>query len=190
MVAKPDGTWSAFDSNMNEIATGEVGPAGAIALGDTDGDGIDEVYGCDSEGCSIVAIDFDGDGLDEIARSTATTTLTAWGEVRTIAGAGVLSATDVDADGRLDLLSLEEATGTIVIHRGMAGTTAPPLALRTERAIFGPVFIGDANGDAISEIFSIDADGYLIHTSVESDANQVDEQGDTGGAEAANHTGR
>jgi hypothetical protein len=152
---------------------------GNIAFADTDGDGVDELVGCGTSDCEVLGVDVDNDGFDEVFRSGSETSVQGWGRRDILLGSGHLSQTDLDGDGRLDVLSFDTATGTLTAHRGMFGGIAPALSWRTDRATDGPAWIADVNGDGIDEVLTIDGDGKLIHTRT-NDPLFGDEEGDTG----------
>ena len=65
------GAWTSYKNDGSEVASGELGPTGGIALADTDGDGVDEVVTCTSTDCEIVAVDFDSDGPMKWSEATS-----------------------------------------------------------------------------------------------------------------------
>lgn len=164
-VADGEGNWVTYNNvDGNETSSGNFGPTAGIGMADTDGDGADEVYNCSEIGCSILGADFNNDGIDEVVTSGFQITIQLNGQTSTLANPGWLNATDVDGDGRDDLTTFNNSTGTLAIHRGMKNGLAPPLAIRTSRSTIGPGFLGDVDRDGDLEFISVDEDGKLVHT--------------------------
>ena len=164
-VGSHDGTWTVYN-NDGSIAGSDVGvPGYGIAMADTDGDGIDEVYSCEEMGCQILGADFNGDGIDEVVRSNnLTTTVDTNGGQQIVNGRGFLSTGDINDDGHLDLMTFDQYTGTLSFHRGLQGTLAPSWAIRTERELEGPAFLADVDGDGSLDFISVDDSGKLLHS--------------------------
>ena len=163
-VGSHDGTWTVHN-NDGSIAGSDVGvPGYGIAMADTDGDGIDEVHACSEEGCKIIAEDLDGDGQDELIVSGMQVEVN-WGAwTQRFDEAGILSTSDVNADGRQDLLVFDDESGTLSVHRGLNGGLAPAWSIRTERDVRGPVFLADVNQDGKPEFLAITEAGKLVHS--------------------------
>jgi hypothetical protein len=121
----------------------------------------------------------DGDGLEEIAASGGGTALRGWGKRVTLAGSGSVSMDDFDNNGRGDVLVYDHTSEALIIHRGMDSGVAPAAALATHRALRGPVFMGDVDGDGVLELLSVDEDGDLVHTQA-STYVEAEQDGDTG----------
>jgi len=182
-VSTGDGAWTTIDYTGSTVDSGSIGAAGNIALADLDGDGVDEVVSCSAAGCAIVAGDLDGDGMDEIAASGAGTALRGWGKRVSLPGSGPVSMVAFDDNSRKDILVYDAVAEALIIHRGMDGGIAPPAALSTHRALRGPVYQGDVDGDGIPELLSMDDGGELVHTqasSIETADEEADDGGDTG----------
>jgi len=164
-VASFAGDWILYNNDGTQVDAGNNGPSAAIALADTNGDGVDEVHSCAENNCNILATDLNGDGMDEIVESTITdTTVYTASGTQHLNSRGSLSTDDVDGDGRTDLLTFDEFTGTLSIHRGLNGGLAPAWSIRTERVLEGPAFLADVNQDGQIEFVSVDADGKLLHS--------------------------
>jgi hypothetical protein len=178
-VAGVQGLWVSFANDGTEIGAGDLGPVDAIAMADTNGDGVDEVVGCNTSGCTITVGDIDNDGLDEVVESGTTTVLTGWGHRQSLSGVGSVSIANVDGGERLDVMAYDKMTGTLMVHRGLTGGVAPPAGLRAHRDLRGPVYVGDVDGDGKSELLSIDTEGDVVHTTY-GDASTIDDVEDTG----------
>jgi hypothetical protein len=181
VVARKAGDWVSYDQAGAAIDSGDLGALDAIALADTNGDGVGEVVGCATTGCSITAGDLDGDGLDEVIESSVGTVITGWGRLTSLEAAGTLSVANIDDGARSDLLIWDQLSNTLVVHRGLNGTVAPAAGLRAHRDLRGPVYVGDVNGDGVNELVSVDMDGNIVHTTDTIDfSDDADEGGDTG----------
>jgi hypothetical protein len=154
VVANNAGDWTTYKNDSTALDSGNAGPAGGIVLGDTNGDGVDEVFGCDTADCELLAFDVNGDGRDEILESGTGITPTP----------GTMSTQDVDGDGRLDLLTFDIDSGTLSIQRGMDNGVAPAFGIRTEREVIGPGVLADVDGNGSMEFLTVDAEGKLVHT--------------------------
>jgi len=163
-VSGLNGTWVTYDNNGEAIDSGTGDPVTAITMADTDGDGVDEVYGCGELDCHIMGADLNGDGTDEVIESTLETTVHTAAGKQTLNSRGSLSTDDIDGDGRTDLITFDEYTGTLSIHRGLDGALAPAWSIRTEREVEGPAFLGDVDLDGSLEFISVDGDGKLLHS--------------------------
>jgi hypothetical protein len=168
-VASFSGDWTLLSNDGTQVDAGNNGPTAAIAMADTNGDGVDEVNSCSENGCNILAVDLNGDGKDELVESMLDTTVETNTGVQHLNSRGSLSADDVDGDGRTDLLTFDEYTGTLSIHRGIKGGLAPAWSIRTERDVQGPAFLADVNQDGSLEFVSVDSNGKLLHTSTDVD---------------------
>jgi len=159
-VSTGDGAWTTIDYTGSTVDSGSIGAAGNIALAD-----------------------LDGDGMDEIAASGAGTALRGWGKRVSLPGSGPVSMVAFDDNSRKDILVYDAVAEALIIHRGMDGGIAPPAALSTHRALRGPVYQGDVDGDGIPELLSMDDGGELVHTqasSIETADEEADDGGDTG----------
>jgi hypothetical protein len=166
-VASFSGDWTLFNNDGIEVDAGDLGATDAIAMGDTDGDGIDEVHSCSEDDCAILVVDLNGDGRDEIIVS-ATDTQVFWAaETQQFNTHGTLSVDDVNADGRIDLLVFDVHTGSLSIHPGIDGGIAPAWSIRTERDVQGPAFLADVDQNGSLEFVSVDSDGKLLHSSTD-----------------------
>ncbi len=164
VVANSSGFWVAYNTALDEVGNGNASQSGAVALGDTDGDGLGNVATCTAVGCSVATADLDQDGTDEVARGGDSVSLEWGGERLELGSAGDVSFADFDGDGVRDLLATDTVTGRITVWRTVAGGLAPPIVLTTDREIgLGPAYIADTNGDGIPEIaiVDVDADGRL-----------------------------
>jgi hypothetical protein len=166
-VASFSGDWTLFNNDGIEVGAGDLGATDSIAMGDTDGDGIDEVHSCSEADCAILVVDLNGDGRDEIIVS-ATDTQVFWAaETQQFNTHGTLSTDDVNADGRIDLLVFDVHTGSLSIHPGLDGGIAPAWSIRTERDVQGPAFLADVDQNGSLEFVSVDSDGKLLHSSTD-----------------------
>jgi hypothetical protein len=166
-VASFSGDWTLFSNDGTQVDAGNNGPTAAIAMADTNGDGVDEVHSCLETGCSILAVDLNGDGNDELVESMLETKVFTNTGIQHLNSRGSLSTDDVDGDGRTDLLTFDEYTGTLSIHRGIKGGLAPAWSIRTERDVQGPAFLADVDQNGSLEFVSVDSDGKLLHSSTD-----------------------
>ncbi len=164
VVATTTGFWTSYAANLAPRNTGDVGETGAVALGDTDGDGFPEVHGCGAAGCSVAASDLDGDGIDEVVTSTDVITVrrASGDEVRP--GSGLLTLADVDGDGDLDILANDAARGRVHVVLSAASAASWTAGWQTERSLAGPAAWVDMDGDGVPEIVAADVDGRVLHT--------------------------
>ena len=101
----------------------------------------------------------------------------------TLQGSGPVTVADIDDNRRGDILVYDSSAEALIIHRGMDGGVAPPAALATHRALRGPVFLGDVDGDGEHELLSVDEAGDLVHSqasTVRAAEAEAEEAGDTG----------
>jgi hypothetical protein len=163
-VASFSGDWTLYNNDGIEVDSGDLGATNAIAMGDTDGDGIDEVHRCSEDDCAILVVDLNGDGRDEIIVSGIDTQVFWTAETQQFNSHGTLSVNDVNADGWIDLLVFDVHTGTLSIHPGLDGGLAPASSIRTVRDLQGAAFLADVDQNGSLEFVSVDSDGTLVHS--------------------------
>lgn len=138
---------------LGDLSSGGAGERYvAVTAADPDGDGVDELVGCATEGCSVAALDLDGDGADEVV-TAADGEVSADGsdpaDVRT--GGGALSVGDADGDGAPDLLSNWD--GVVSVWRAGGVGLAPGWARVVRAPVSGPASFGDLDGDGVADLF-------------------------------------
>ena len=165
VVADETGFWTSYSAGLGERETGSVGATGGVAVAYTDLGGIGEIIGCGAADCSVAAADLSGDGRDEIIRVSGAVNIE-WSDApsQDLPGIGMLTITDIDADGSPDILLFDEATGRTLAYRTAGASSAWPVGWHTERPLIGPVFGADLSGDGISELAFRDAEGRILHT--------------------------
>ena len=168
VVATNTGEYTTFNWYLGEADTGFIDAPGGVVLADTDGDGVNEVHGCAGDGCSIVAADFDGDGLEELVRSeSAGVTVEGWGELIELGAEGIVSLSDADDDGLMDLLVTSVADGRVMLYSGLEAGLAPSISWQVTQEIATNASLGDANNDGIPELIIPKDDGSILHSEIE-----------------------
>ncbi len=180
-----------YDANLVELDRSSAGSAGDVALVDL-GSG-PEVRTCDGEGCNVVGWPR-ADGTVVVARSTRDSLelVDRTGRVETVVGGGRLLVTDVDRDGRLDLLAVvsggsEAPTGALVVlHRASSEGLVPPDIYHSSiEARADWVAVGDGDGDRQPDLWLIDPGTLLHHSLAPEEPAEIDRVVDTG----QGHTG-
>ena len=126
---------------------------GAVAAWDPDGDTVDTLATCPSDGCLVLAGDLDGNGRDELVNfgengielslTDGTVQLGAW---------GLPSLTDADGDGIEDLVLSNGSW--IRVYRVVSDAVVPPLSRYVPKDLDGPVTFGDLSGDGWPDLFA------------------------------------
>lgn len=160
-VSDGDGNWVLYKNDGTEVDSGNFGPTAGIGMADTDGNGVDEIYNCAETNCSILGADFNNDGREELVVSGFETRVNGG---PALPSGGWLHAVDVDSDGRMDLTTFDDQTGTHAIYRGMKNGLAPAVSLRTTRSVIGPGFLADVDQSGDLEFVSVDEAGKLVHS--------------------------
>lgn len=130
----------------------ELGPAGAIAYADTDGDGKDELHACGTAGCQVLGSDLDGDGQHELVFGGGQVSVEGWGGVFDAGISGQISLDDMDGDGLLDVLVTDGEGGRISAIPTLSGALGPPVSWFTTETIVGPVRATDYDEDGAAEL--------------------------------------
>ncbi len=164
VVAAATGVWTTYNWYLGEAETGFLDAPGDIVLADTDGDGVNEVAGCSGD-CTIVAADFDGDGREELVRSEpAGVTVEGWGETVELGAEGIVSLTDADGDGLMDLLVTSVADGRVMLYTGLGAALVPSVSWQVSQDISTNASLGDVDGDGIPELLVPQDDGTILHS--------------------------
>lgn len=142
------------------VTPGESGPAYAAAVAwDPDGDGVDELLGCEEEGCRVAAADVDGDGAPERLLQTSTGTSVWFGETELLVDAlGAAGLADTDGDGVAEVVVGEN--GLVRAFHGVAGALSPAWTSWTWRPVQDAVQFGDLDGDGLPDVFFVGEDRY------------------------------
>lgn len=151
-VADTGGHTTVYAYDLSVQDTQELGPVGAIAYADTDGDGKDDLHGCATEGCQVLGRDLDGDGQSELVFGGGAVSVQGWGGVFDAGISGLVSVDDMDGDGVLDVLVTDGDGGRISAIPTLAGALGPPVSWFTTQAITGPVRATDYDEDGKSEL--------------------------------------
>ncbi|MSQ03192.1 MAG: VCBS repeat-containing protein [Myxococcales bacterium] len=155
--AAGDRLWLPGDgSSVPEAGTG---PLGDIVAADTDGDGVEDLVGCEGV-CTIAAGDFDADGTADLVWSDGVDTTVRIGGADTALGfGGAVSAGDADGDGVTDIVVQLE--GVLVSWRGLAGAVGVPVLGYMARAARGRGYVGDLSGDGVPDGFWLGDEGAI-----------------------------
>ncbi len=166
VVATATGEWTTYNWNLKENETGFIDAPGDIAFADTDGDGLNEVVGCEGE-CSIVAADFDGDGREELVRSEAAgVTVEGWGETVELGAEGIVSLSDANGDGLMDLLITSVPDGRVMLYTGLGAGLFPTVSWQVSQDIATNASLGDVDADGLPELLFPQDDGTMLHSSI------------------------
>jgi hypothetical protein len=105
-----------------------------------------------------------GLGRFAVAEGSSTVLVDGTGAETPLAGQGVLSVTDIDGDGNLDLAASWKEGGVVTVHRSTGEALGPPEQWASEVAIEGTV--SGANGDTEVglDLWFLDTAGALSHT--------------------------
>lgn len=153
VVAGPTGSLTYVDAdgfvNQGEPSSDVT----AIAVQDTDGDGIDTVAQCKDEACQMLSADVDGDGLSDLvtlAGGTLTVEVSSGASYSQLESATGLWLGDVDGDGLADIV-----TGGAGFWRSYRATNSA-LVPEDGHYIWWPisdrVSFGDLSGDGIPDL--------------------------------------
>lgn len=165
VVAQESGFWRSYGVGLTPKEEGTISAVGAVALADTNGDGLGEVVGCPEAGCSIVALDPDGDGVDAVVSSDSSGTLvTVGGAEYALAGGGLLGLGDVDLDGVDDVVAWDAELGRGAMWQAAGVAIAPGRGFHTERPLASAPAVGDMTGDGVPELIFVADDGTLWHS--------------------------
>jgi hypothetical protein len=147
---------AASDGSLTYYAEAEVvtapgsGQMYDLAAGDDDGDGVDSVFGCFDEGCTVAAGDLDGDGFDDVVTSDAAgIAVTTADDAFVIGDSGAVSLSDADGDGDLDVVVGNDAR--YAVWRLVGGEFAPAFARHAYRPAEDRVYLGDLDGNGVPD---------------------------------------
>ncbi|MFT5683916.1 MAG: hypothetical protein ACI8RZ_004848, partial [Myxococcota bacterium] len=167
VVATATGEWTTYNWFLGDFETGFLNAPGDVVLADTDGDGVYEVAGCEGE-CTIVAADFDGDGSEELVRSEAAgVTVEGWGETVELGAEGIVSLSDADGDGLMDLLVTSVADGRVMLYSGLGAGLVPTVSWQVSQDISTNASLGDVDGDGLPELLVPQDDGTILHSPIQ-----------------------
>lgn len=152
IVSNRAGAATIYAYEFSAMAELTLGPVEAIALADTDGDGLDEVQSCAEEGCEVIASDLDQDGVDEVIRGGLQVVVMGWGASFDLGLTGSTSVGDLDGDGSLDVLAVNRSTGRISAVPTLTGAMGPASGWYTTEAIDGAVLVTDYDLDGRKEL--------------------------------------
>ncbi len=147
--AAGDRLWLPGDGTA--VAEPGIGPLGDVVAADTDGDGVDDLLGCEGV-CTIAVGDFDADGVDDVVWSDGLDTAVRIGGAESTLGlGGAVSAGDADGDGVADILV--QVDGVLATWRGLGGAAGVPVLGYMSREARGRGFVGDLSGDGVPDGF-------------------------------------
>jgi len=160
VVSTTGGDWVAYERDrLDEVDSGFIEAANGIAIAN------DAVVGCETVGCSVIAGDTDGDGVDEVFRSEASgVTVEGWGATTALAGSGSLRAVDGDSDGLMEALLTDAASQRALWYTGVPGGIAPATSWWRDAAVGGTATLADLDQDGIPELLVPTAEGGLSHS--------------------------
>jgi hypothetical protein len=175
------------DPALAELSRWPAAGARDVAMADR-GNGI-RVQSCTTTDCDIgtwrwapgqaLLVDSDPERVNLMGTGTS----------ETLFGGGAITVADVDGDGNEDLVtSMLMPTGTrIVLHRSTGTHIAPPEVFHTRMRLLGPVWISDADGDGLTDLWGVDHGGFLWHTLAPAEVvvGAIDHTGDTGPKDTA-----
>ncbi len=160
-VVSDAGAVSYRDSELVEVATGELGSFECLAVGDTDGDEVDELLTGSDSGCELVAADLDGDGADDSVQSSEMGIYAeVGGESFSLQGDGWLGAADLDGDGAADPIVISD--DRVLVHRALQDGFAPPFGLHTSVPLQGSPLAADIDGDGVMDLLVPGEEGSLL----------------------------
>ncbi|MDP2310504.1 MAG: VCBS repeat-containing protein [Pseudomonadota bacterium] len=137
------------------VAGASLAGGAALAAGDMDGDGLDELYACAAPGCSVAVADIDGDGLLDLVSAADAAADIVYGDATLPSSSfdlsGALRVDDADGDGLSDIVIGQD--GAVRVIRGVPGGLAPAVGTWTFRPVADAVRYGDLDGDGLPDAF-------------------------------------
>jgi len=152
VVATTSGAATIYAYELSVMGEQQLGETQAIALADTDGDGLDELHSCAATDCELIGADLDADGIDELVQGGPQVLVEGWNSSYDLGLSGSISVGDLDGDGLFDVLAVNRTTGRISAVPTLTGAMGPASGWYTSEAIDGPVLVTDYDRDGRQEL--------------------------------------